>query len=574
MANGVHPAVGLEGEHTVDGRRVAQRSAGRVLVRVIQPRFYPLHCDTAPGSGVGHPYLLDGLEVEVTRVAQGGSERQIPRQFERKTDRDIVPEAVVPRFNEGGVHQIILLATDIIPQFGGISDADIVVPFHRAHLILLTERIDLRHAQAKIRQGKGDGGIRAVLAVTKRTTHAERAVRPFLAPGDAGLFPLVHNVVIAGRIVAVIRGRRHIDRRRKRGIGVRLRVLRVRPTHRPVLRLLVIGQSLLADVVLTDVSLELTAELVAFPIGGSRAQRPRTVRINIAGEGEIHVVINIKVISAITQVESAHALLPVRGHDDARRALVGNREKAERNGQRKRNALELKVGRSRDDLFVFNHLGLGHAYAEVGMVVLIASRVHAFLHAIDRVVLLFGDFSLKVPLALLGDDIRDDSFLGVEIIPHLDALESLPVVREVGGAHQFAGGIRRAGGISQLFLHVQLNIVGLQFRGDILHIGVAIEKHLLAVDGKMDGVLRIIGDEVVKQRLGFRRGILRDSVNRHAQRIVDNADTVARLSGCVSRPQRQSGSEQIFGRGTIGRQYNRQGDCYKKDAILHKKPRV
>ena len=105
------------------------------------------------------------------------------------------------------------------------------------------------------------------------------------------------------------------------------------------------------------------------------AESPGAFGVDLAAQGEVDVVVDGEVVSAVAQVESLVVVFAERREDDAARILFGEWEIAERQGQREGHVGEHHVSGAGHDILVGAHLGARQLEVEVGMLVVVAGGV-------------------------------------------------------------------------------------------------------------------------------------------------------------------------------------------------------
>ncbi len=328
----------------------------------------------------------------------------------------------------------------------------------------------------------------------------ERHAAPRLGIGDRGGGLVLERVAHVGRVVAVVGRAREVDRCLEGGTRPGLGVLGVAPVDTEVLRLGErVGAAFARDVV-GVVDRDRTVEGIPFLITRGQARRPRTVGIDVAGQGQVEVVADDERIAEVAQVQAACVLFAVGRDQDAAGAvgLVG--DEAEGDDQRKGDVFDHGVGRAEHGLLLGfgHHLGRGHLEVVVRML-RVADRVFA-ARDVDRLVGHHLEFLAdELAFLLLGGHVLDLGLAGLEVVVHFVHLVTLAAGVHHGAAGERVGdGIERAFGVDDVQLGIVGHVVGLEFHVlvlgghvaeivddvvlDVLHHGVAGGRECRPVD--------------------------------------------------------------------------------------------
>ena len=266
----------------------------------------------------------------------------------------------------------------------------------------------------------------------------------------------------------------------------------MRPSEAEVLHLHIIGRALVAIDGCEETQIEIAGELVSLDIGRSCIDTPRAFGVDFAGEREVHVVVDCKIVTAVAQVEAAVVILAHGGHDDTALVFAAEREVAKRHRDGERHIGEHHIHRTGDDILLWLHLSLCDLEIEVGMLVVVAGGVAAILDVIFIVGHLLGETAGEISLALLGDNILDKTLLRLEIVGHLLRLVFTARVVEHRGSHHLAGAIGAPDCIHDTGAHIHLNLVGREIDVAIFHHAAAIHERSVFADENQ----RVFGSEI------------------------------------------------------------------------------
>ena len=226
------------------------------------------------------------------------------------------------------------------------------------------------------------------------------------------------------------------------------------PADGPVFGLGIVRSSFFTGMVPAHREIEITAEFIPFSVIRTYVEAPRPIGIDRTGNREVYIIVDKPVVTSVPQVESPHTFFTVSRHNNSRGSFFGDREESERDSQRERYIFDVKIGKSRNDLFVPDHFGLAQPYVEVRMIVFVTSGIPAVFDTIYRIRHFLGQLSLDVTFALLGDDLFDKSFFCLEIIFEIQTFEFLATVLEFGFADDRTATVRKTGSISQAVFHI------------------------------------------------------------------------------------------------------------------------
>ena len=96
----------------------------------------------------------------------------------------------------------------------------------------------------------------------------------------------------------------------------------------------IVGKALITRFGVLIIEEETTAIFISFAIVRRHRQSPRPFRVNLAKYLQVDLVAQGKVVSTITQVESAVAFVTIRRHNESARITLCEGEESVRYGQR------------------------------------------------------------------------------------------------------------------------------------------------------------------------------------------------------------------------------------------------
>ena len=158
------------------------------------------------------------------------------------------------------------------------------------------------------------------------------------------------------------------------------------PLHLEALLPMVVGKPFVACLCILIVEEEAAVVFISLTIVGCDRQPPRSLRIDLAEDFQVELVAQCKVVSTVSEVESACTLVAIRRHNESARIAFREREEPVGNGKRQRYIGHDEVCRSHHDIFSRSHLASREGNVEVGMFS-VARRIAAMLkiyHAIIR----------------------------------------------------------------------------------------------------------------------------------------------------------------------------------------------
>ena len=305
-------------------------------------------------------------------------------------------------------------------------------------------------------------------------------------------------------------------------MGAGLLVLAVTPLYLEAGLLHVVGHILLTVDGILVTGKEGAAVAVAFAVVRSSREPPRPLGVDFAEQLQVHLVVDGKVVAAVAQVEAALHLVAIGGHDEARGIALGEREETVGNSQRQRYVAHNEVGGTEDHVLAWAHLSTRQGDVEVG-VGFVASGVAAVLQEELTRGAALRQFGGQITVLLLRIDLRDKTFLGLEVESHRVTLVLVATHLEYGSAKFMAQGVERACGMNQRRVEHHEDAVALEVHILILYMRFAIQKGSARAGlvgqrvigrvlyGSVDAVLALAVQTVERQRVINQLVVLVDS---------------------------------------------------------------
>ena len=299
--------------------------------------------------------------------------------------------------------------------------------------------------------------------------------------GDTGGCGAVEIVVAVGGILVVVTAL-EVDIGRETAVGVGFGVLFVSPSDFEVAEA-VVGGAVASDALFSDAVtyVEVAFVFVAHIVVAAGFGGPAEVSVNLAEEGEVDIVVEGKVVASVFEVVASVVHPTVGGHEDAGGTAMGDGEEGEGQSNGGGDVLYGDVGGASDELVASYDLGFGEVDGEMRMGV-VAGGVETAVEVHHRVVHLLDAGAVEEPVALLGDDARDEAFLGVVVEDDGIGYIFGFVLFEEGVAAHLAVGIQHRLGVEHLFVEINTHIVGLEHHAVIFDIAVVEELRVAFVD--------------------------------------------------------------------------------------------
>ena len=147
------------------------------------------------------------------------------------------------------------------------------------------------------------------------------------------------------------------------------------PGELHILLLHVVGQTLIACLGHIVAEGEIALELVANGIAAFGGYLPGTLRIDVASNSQIDIVVDGEIIAAVAQIEALGLVGAIGRHKDSARIGFREREIAERDGNGERYIGNDEVSWSGNDILVWAQTSLGEFDIEVGTFGLITGGI-------------------------------------------------------------------------------------------------------------------------------------------------------------------------------------------------------
>ena len=305
--------------------------------------------------------------------------------------------------------------------------------------------------------------------------------------GDGRCGGRVEIVVAVGGIAVVVAALK-VDVGREAAVGVGFGILVVSPGNLEV-AVAVVGGAVALDTFFGDAvtDVEIALVLVAAVVVAAGFGGPAEVGVDIGEKREVEVVAEGKIVASVLEVIAAVVHPAVGREEDTRAAVVGDGEECEGNRQRGRDILDSDIGGTGDKLVAGNDFGLSEVDCEMG-VCMVAGGVLTAAEVHDRVVHLLDAVAVEEPIALLGDDTRNDALLGA-VVEGDGVGDILGIVLfEKGVSGRGFGGVGRGCGKENLMVEVDAHVVGLEFHAVVVDGPLAVELRMFSLDIKCDRV--------------------------------------------------------------------------------------
>ena len=220
--------------------------------------------------------------------------------------------------------------------------------------------------------------------------------------------------------------------------------------------------------------IQATVELIPLPVRTLCRKRPRTLRIDVSQHLDIHIIIDGKVITAVTEIETAVHLITVGRHDKTAAVLTLEREETIGQSQRQRHILHHNMRRTEDHILARMHLRTGQRQIEMRMLG-ITGRIFtvADVHHTRAVTLTVN--GLHEALTLLGINILDKRLTRLEVIGNLVRLILIRALLEQRLTLNRTRGILPARSIHQTAVNTDVNLLGIQLQILVIHLTVTIQ---------------------------------------------------------------------------------------------------
>ena len=129
------------------------------------------------------------------------------------------------------------------------------------------------------------------------------------------------------------------------------------PLQLETLALQVVGHALLTILRILVAEQETAAVLVSLSVVAGGADTPRPLGVDLSQELQVPFVVDREILTNITPVESAGALITIARHDKSTAVALGEREETVGDGQGQRHVTYHEIGRSEHHVLSGAHLG-------------------------------------------------------------------------------------------------------------------------------------------------------------------------------------------------------------------------
>ena len=235
----------------------------------------------------------------------------------------------------------------------------------------------------------------------------------------------------------------------------------MRPSDLEVGAFGIVGRAFHAHFVDSVAGIERATELIPLGVTECRLQRPTASGVDVAQNLEVHVVVDGPVITAVFEVEASVGRLAERRYDDARTLSLAVRNQCKRRDDRQRRLFELEIQPFGYNLIFRDDDGLVEMKLEMRMLAVAARGERARLDVDFSVVHLLDAVTVQVVLVVLGENLGDDAFLGVEVETHLVGEVFLPSLRKDRLSYDTSSAVRHSLGVDGVLLEVEFHVVGL-----------------------------------------------------------------------------------------------------------------
>ena len=254
------------------------------------------------------------------------------------------------------------------------------------------------------------------------------------------------------------------------------------PLHLETLLLGEVRHSLVTRLRILVTEEEGTGILVSLAVVACRRKSPRTLGVDFSQQFQIPLVADGEIISTVTEIETAVALITIGRHNETAAVALGEREESVWDTQRHRHIADHEIGGAEDDILAGAHLGSGERDVEVGMRIIAGGisamlqiddtrRISLRLHTGEESILLLGIYIINKGLLALEVELDGIGIIG--IIAHLEDRFSL----DASISHRVLG----TAGSHIAFVQIHGDAVGGKIHVLVLHVRVSIEMRHLVV---------------------------------------------------------------------------------------------
>ena len=223
--------------------------------------------------------------------------------------------------------------------------------------------------------------------------------------------------------------------------------------------LLIVGHILLSVLCVLIAEQEGTTVAVALDVVRGCRQAPRALGIDLAQQLQVHLIRDGKVITTIAQVEATTGLIAIGRHDQTTAIVLGEGEEAVGDCQWQRHIGHHEIGWSKDHILTWANLGTRHGNIKVRMGI-VTSGIAAMFEEHLTISTTFGVLTGQETVFLLGVDIGDEAFLGLEVEHHLSLLILIAThLKHRRSHHLMRRGVHFSRGIDQVAVEAHADIL-------------------------------------------------------------------------------------------------------------------
>ena len=277
---------------------------------------------------------------------------------------------VLPVLSKAGVHELTLLGIDLVGHVTSITHRDLLIPAFLAGTLLPLERIELGHGYSQFGQRHTDSRVAHVLVQSHTSVNAHTDTRELGAPryrrGTCRLGPGL-RIIHGGEVVLLVTRRSEVYAGLQRRERIGFLVLTVAPLQLKTGLFRIVGHIPFTRNGVLVTEEELTAVTIALTVVRGCRQAPRTFRVDLTQQLQVHLVADGKVVTAVAQIKTFFHLVAIGRHNQSATITLGKGEEAVRDGQRQGNVGHHKIGRSEHHVLTRTHLRPRHGQIEVGM---------------------------------------------------------------------------------------------------------------------------------------------------------------------------------------------------------------
>ena len=271
---------------------------------------------------------------------------------------------------------------------------------------------------------------------------------------------------------------------------------------------------------------EIPPEAVAFRIYRLRPEAVAAVGIQVACEGQVHILAQGQVVAPVLQEIPPAGIIPEGRHHDAGGASGGERKIGKGQGDGRGHIHDVEVAEARDHFLAGHEFCLAHPYVVIGVNGVLGGGELALAQKVDRIVFLLGSLSVDLhriapelpqPRLLLGPRIPDDGLFRVEIEPDRIRDHLVGALFEEGQLGIIAHRIADPPGIYLIAGVVEHDDARFQFGVLVIDFGLVVQVDLLFGLADAHIILGLVGHLVEQGALGGLHRVAGRGVGCHAQ---------------------------------------------------------